>query len=256
MQPAIDFQAELSGKVALVTGASRGIGKACAQRLAQAGASIVLNYHGNQAEAEAVAAELCTLGAETLCLQADVGQLEQVEAMFAALQERFGRLDILVNNAGISRDGLVMRTSRQDWDDILATNLTGVFNCSKAAVRLMLRQRSGRIVNVSSVIARSGNAGQSAYAASKAGVLGFTRSLALELAPRQIAVNAVAPGFIDSEMTRQLPEAVRQEILKKIPWGRMGSCLEVAEVVLFLSSDRCQYLTGQTLHIDGGLVTS
>lgn len=231
---------ELAGRVALVTGSSRGIGKACALRLAAEGASLVLNYHYNRDEAESVREEILAahdVGVE--CVKADVSQRDEVEAMFALVQGRFGRLDVLVNNAGIVRDALLLRMSPQDWDDVLATNLTGVFNCAKAAAKLMLRQRSGRIVNIASVVGQTGNAGQSGYAASKAGVLGFTRSLALELAPRQIAVNAVAPGFIDSEMTQGLSQGVRAEVLKKIPWARLGACSEVAEVVLFLSSDRC-----------------
>lgn len=249
------MQRELENQVALVTGASRGIGRACAERLAAAGAHVVVNYHANPDEAEALCASLETLyGVQTLCLQADVGVLKDVEALFAAVQSHFGRLDILVNNAGITRDQLLLRLKPEDWDAVLATNLTGVFHCCKAAARMMLRQKSGRIVNMASVVGHTGNAGQTHYAASKAGVLGFTKSLALELASRGIAVNAVAPGYIDSEMTAVLPEALRENQAKKIPWGRFGTCEEVAEVVLFLSSERSRYLTGQTLNVDGGLV--
>ncbi|HEY9841864.1 MAG TPA: 3-oxoacyl-[acyl-carrier-protein] reductase [Candidatus Obscuribacterales bacterium] len=249
------LQTELAGKVALITGSGRGIGRACALRLAGAGADLVLNYHHNAEEAEGVRQEiLAQYPVRVECLQADVSRGDQVEAMFAAVQEGFGRLDILVNNAGITRDGLLLRMKPEDWDEVLATNLTGLFNCCRPAAKMMLKQRSGRIVNIASVVALTGNPGQSNYAASKAGVLGFTRSLALELASRRIAVNAVAPGFIDSDMTQVLSDPVRAEALKKIPWGRFGECSEVAEVVLFLSSDRCQYLTGQTINIDGGMV--
>ncbi|MGV3523562.1 MAG: 3-oxoacyl-[acyl-carrier-protein] reductase [Candidatus Sericytochromatia bacterium] len=249
------MQRELDNQVALVTGASRGIGRACAERLAAAGAHVVVNYHANPEEAEELCLRLeAEQGVQTLCMQADVGVLADVEALFAAVQARFGRLDILVNNAGITRDQLLLRLKPEDWEAVLATNLTGVFHCCKAAARMMLRQKSGRIVNMASVVGQTGNAGQTHYAASKAGVLGFTKSLALELASRGIAVNAVAPGYIDSEMTAVLPEALRESQAKKIPWGRFGTCEEVAEVVLFLSSERSRYLTGQTLNVDGGLV--
>ncbi|PKL75740.1 MAG: 3-oxoacyl-[acyl-carrier-protein] reductase [Candidatus Melainabacteria bacterium HGW-Melainabacteria-1] len=247
-------QVELTGKVALVTGSSRGIGRACALRLAAAGADLVLNYHFNAEEAELVRQEAEALGVRVACLQADVSQAAQVDAMFAQIQAQFGRLDVLVNNAGITRDKLLLRMTQADWDDVMATNLRGLFNCTRPAVKMMLKQQSGRIVNIASVVGIVGNAGQCNYAASKAGVLGFTRSLALELAPRRIAVNAVAPGFIASEMTLSLSANARAEVLKKIPYGRLGECPEVAEVVLFLSSDRCQYLTGQTLNVDGGMV--
>lgn len=246
---------ELQGRTALITGASRGIGRACALKLAAAGADIVLNYHEHSQESEQVKAEiLAAYPVRVLSLQADVSRQEQVESLFSQALAEFGRLDILVNNAGITRDGLLLRLKPEDWDAVMATNLNGVFYCSKLAARQMLKQKSGRIVNIASVVGLSGNAGQANYAAAKAGVVAFTKSVALELAGRGIAVNAVAPGYIDSEMTAGLSEAVRAEALKKIPTGRFGTCSEVAEVVLFLSSDRCQYLTGQTLHVDGGML--
>lgn len=246
---------ELLGRVALISGASRGIGRACALRLAEAGAAVVVNYRQGAAEAEAVCAEIkARFQTPTLCIQADISVYEQVEQMFQQVLSQWQRLDILVNNAGIHRDGLLARMSHQDWDDVMRTNLNGLFYCSKLATKQMLKQKSGRLINITSVVGQTGNAGQTNYAASKAGVIGFTRSLARELAPRQIAVNAVAPGFIESEMTESLSEAQREENIKKIPYARFGSCSEVAEVVLFLASDRCQYMTGQTLNLDGGLV--
>ncbi len=248
-------ETELTGRVALITGASRGIGRACALRLAEAGASVVVNYRQGAAEAEAVCAEIKErFQTPTLCIQADISVYEQVEQMFQQILTQWQGLDILVNNAGIHRDGLLARMSHQDWDDVLSTNLNGLFYCSKLATKQMLKQKSGRLVNITSVVGQTGNAGQTNYAASKAGVIGFTKSLARELAPRQIAVNAVAPGFIESEMTESLSETQRQENIKKIPYARFGRCSEVAEVVLFLASDRCQYMTGQTLNLDGGLV--
>ena len=245
----------LSGKMVLITGASRGIGKACAFRLAAAGANIAINYQHDKASAEQVCLQLIQdHGVEAIPLQADVSKLEQVEEMFSLIKQRWGRLDILVNNAGIHRDGLLLRMKPEDWDAVIATNLNGLFYCTKQAAKMMLKQKSGRIVNIASVVGLIGNEGQANYAATKAGVLGFTKSVALELAPRQIAVNAVAPGYIDSEMTQGLSEEKRQNTLKKIPFGRFGKCSEVAEVVLFLSSDRCQFMTGQTINIDGGMV--
>lgn len=246
---------ELSGKVALITGSSRGIGKACAWRLAEAGAHIVINYQQDADAACQVADEIAeTCAVETLCIQADVAQMEQVQSMFETIQDRWGRLEILINNAGIHRDNLLLRMKADDWDEVISTNLKGLFNCTKLAARMMLKQKSGRIVNLASVVGQIGNEGQANYATTKAGIIGFTKSVALELAPRQIAVNAVAPGYIDSEMTLGLTDTKRQEVLKKIPYGRFGLCSEVAEVVLFLSSDRCQYLTGQTINVDGGMV--
>lgn len=248
---------ELTGKVALITGASRGIGKACAEKLAQAGADIAINYCENADQAQAICQEISAkYGIQAACFQADISQQDQVESLFRDLLAYFGRLDILVNNAGITRDKLILRMSSEDWDAVIDTNLKGVFYCSKLAAKHMLKQKQGCMINIASIVGITGNAGQVNYAAAKAGVIGLTKSLALELAPRGIRVNAVAPGFVDSDMTLELNDAVRQDAIKKIPLGRFGSCDEVAEMVSFLSSDRCQYVTGQTIHVDGGLVMS
>lgn len=249
------MQRDLQGKVALITGSSRGIGKACALKLASAGADIAINYVSHSDEAEEVRAEIeAQFDVKARCYQADISCVEQVQEMFSALLNEWSHLDILVNNAGIHRDNLLMRMKDKDWDDVISINLKGLFNCTKLASRQMLKQKQGRIVNVASVVGQIGNEGQANYATTKAGIMGFTKSLALELGPRQIAVNAVAPGYIDSEMTEQLPAAKRQEVLSKIPYGRFGQCEEVAEVVLFLSSEKCRYLTGQTINVDGGMV--
>lgn len=248
------MERELTGKVALVTGGSRGIGAACALRLAAAGARVVVNYQSQPEPAAALCAEIAAAGGEALAIQADITNADQVQAMFEQLLQHWQRLDILVNNAGICRDNLLVRLKSEDWDAVMDTNLKGVFYCTKLAAKQMLRQKSGRIVNIASVVGQIGNPGQAHYAASKAGLIGFTKSVALELAPREIAVNAVAPGYIASEMTDALSEKVREENLKKIPYGRFGRCEEVAEMVLFLSSDRCRYITGQTFNVDGGMV--
>ena len=249
------MQAELQGKVALITGSSRGIGKACALRLAEAGADIAINFVSQQQEAESVREEIeSRYKVKSRCFQADISQMDEVQSMFKAILDEWSRLDILVNNAGIHRDNLLMRMKDKDWDDVISINLKGLFNCTKLASRQMLKQKGGRIVNLASVVGQIGNEGQANYATTKAGIIGFTKSLALELGPREIAVNAVAPGYIDSEMTEQLPDSKRQEVLGKIPYGRFGQCEEVAEVVLFLSSEKCRYLTGQTINVDGGMV--
>jgi len=246
--------AELTGKVALVTGSSRGIGRACVLKLAEAGARVVINYFSQIGAAREVQAQIEAAGGEALIIQADISQSDQVQAMFEQVMAQWGRLDILVNNAGITRDGLLLRMQAEDWDDVVSTNLRGLFNCTKRAAKIMLKQKSGKIVNLSSVVGQVGNEGQANYATTKAGILGFTRSVALELASRGISVNAVAPGYIESEMTDGISEAKRAELLQKIPFQRFGSCEEVAEMVLFLSSDKCRYITGQTFNIDGGMV--
>ena len=244
---------QLEGKIALVTGASRGIGKAIAVALAAAGADVAVNYAGNKAAAEAVAAEIEAMGRKVLLLQGDVAQLEVCTEMIDAVIKEFGRIDILVNNAGITRDNLLMRMKEEDWDAVLNTNLKGVFNCTKAAVKYMMKQRAGRIVNITSVVGVTGNAGQANYAASKAALIGMSKSLAQEMAPRGITVNCVAPGFIQTAMTDVLNEGQKEKILASIPQGRMGTPDDIAAAVSYLASEEARYVTGQTLHVNGGM---
>ncbi len=244
--------ATASSQVALVTGSSRGIGRAIALDLARSGVKVVVNYASSPEAAEAVVAEIAAAGGEAWGYRADVADEEQVEAMVKAVLEREGRLDVLVNNAGITRDGLLMRMKTADWRQVIDLNLTGVFLCTRAVSRSMLKARSGRIINITSVVALMGNPGQANYSAAKAGVLGLTRSSAAEFASRGITVNAVAPGFIATDMTRNLDHA---PILAAIPLGRMGQPEEVAGVVRFLACDpAAAYLTGQVLQVDGGMV--
>ena len=245
---------QIEGKVAFVTGASRGIGRAIALTLAEAGADVAVNYAGNAAAAEEVAAEIRKMGRRALILQGDVSQTEAAAAMPDAVVAEFGRCDILVNNAGITRDGLLMRMKEEDWDAVLNTNLKGVFNCTKAALKYMMKQRSGKIVNIASVVGIMGNAGQANYAAAKAGCIGFTKSVAKEVASRGITVNAVAPGLIATDMTSVLPDKVIEEMAAGIPLKRAGQPVDVAKAVLFLVSDDAAYITGQTLNVDGGMV--
>ena len=245
---------QIEGKVAFVTGASRGIGRAIALTLAEAGADVAVNYAGNAAAAEEVAAEIRKMGRRALILQGDVSQTEAAAAMLDSVVAEFGRCDILVNNAGITRDGLLMRMKEEDWDAVLNTNLKGVFNCTKAALKYMMKQRSGKIVNIASVVGIMGNAGQANYAAAKAGCIGFTKSVAKEVASRGITVNAVAPGLIATDMTSVLPDKVIEEMAAGIPLKRAGQPVDVAKAVLFLVSDDAAYITGQTLNVDGGMV--
>lgn len=242
----------LEGRVSLVTGASRGIGRAIARRLAQEGSHVALAARSVEACAESVA-EVEAFGVEALPLAMDVGNTESVKAGVEATIERFGQIDNLVNNAGITRDNLLMRLSDEAWDEVIRTDLTGVFLCSRAVLRSMLRRRQGRIVSISSVVGLIGNPGQTNYAAAKAGVHGFTRALAREVSSRGITVNAVAPGYIDSDMTRELPEETTQRLREQIPLGRLGSGEDVAGVVSFLLSDDASYVTGQVLSVDGGM---
>jgi 3-oxoacyl-[acyl-carrier protein] reductase len=244
---------ELSGQVALVTGGSRGLGRATALELARGGADVVINYVRNVEAAEAVSREVESLGRRALLVQGDVGRTEDVEAMFERTLAEYGRLDILVNNAGVTRDTLLLRMKEEDWDLVLSTNLKSIFNCTRIAVKHMLKARAGSIVNVSSVVGLTGNAGQANYAAAKAGILGFTKSVAREVAPRGVRVNAVAPGFIRSEMTDGLSDEVKGSYLSRIPLNRFGEPEEVARAVRFLCSPAANYITGQTLVIDGGL---
>lgn len=244
----------LEGKKALVTGASRGIGKAIALALAAEGADVVVNYAGSKAAAEAVAAEIEEMGRKALVVQADISSNEAATAMVDQAVKEFGRIDILVNNAGITRDGLLMRMKEEDWDAVLTTNLKGVFNCTKAAVKYMMKQKAGHIVSISSVVGLTGNAGQANYAAAKAGVIGFTKAVAKEVAARGITVNAVAPGFIQTDMTAVLNEKQVEAMLATIPLKKLGQPEDIAKAVIFLASDDANYITGQTLHVDGGMV--
>ncbi|MFC4735568.1 3-oxoacyl-[acyl-carrier-protein] reductase [Bacillus daqingensis] len=238
---------------ALVTGGSRGIGRAVCLELAEAGMNVAVNYSGNQEKAEQTAEECRAKGVEALIIQADVGNSDSAQEMVKTVIDSFGSVDVLVNNAGITRDNLLMRMKESEFDEVISTNLKGVFNCSKAVTRPMMKQRSGRIINISSVVGALGNAGQANYAASKAGVIGFTKSMARELANRNILVNAVAPGFISTEMTDELTDEQKEALQEQIPLGRLGAGADIAKVVRFLTSDSSAYMTGQTLHVDGGM---
>ena len=244
----------LDGKAALVTGASRGIGRAIALCLAAEGARVAINYAGNVKAAEEVKAIIEAAGGTAILCQADIADSAAVEAMIADVVKEFGAIDILVNNAGITRDTLLMRMKDEDFAKVLDTNLKGVFYCTKAVSKLMMKKRSGRIVNMASVVGLVGNAGQTNYAAAKAGVIGFSKSAAKELASRGITVNVVAPGFIGTDMTAGLPESVKEKMLTDIPLGRMGEAEDVANAVLFLASDQASYITGQVVNVDGGMV--
>ena len=243
----------LQGKCALVTGGSRGIGRAVCLELARQGARVAVNYAGNAAAAEETVQACTALGAEAFAIQADVADAAASEAMVKEVLARFGRLDILVNNAGVTRDGLMPMMKEADWDAVLDTNLKGAFHCMKAVYRPMMKQKYGRIVNLSSIVGLRGNAGQANYAASKAGLIGLTKSMAKELAARNVTVNAVAPGFIDTDMTAALPEKAREAMLTTIPMGRLGQAEDVAQAVAFFAGDTSAYVTGQVLCVDGGM---
>jgi 3-oxoacyl-[acyl-carrier protein] reductase len=247
-------QYNLNGKIALVTGGSRGIGRSIVRHLAENGADVAFTYRSRKEEADTLVAEVHAKGRKAIAFQSDAANTAQSNDVVQAVIKEFGRLDILVNNAGVTKDGLLMRMSEQDWDDVIATNLKSVFNFTKAACRQMMGQQAGKIVNISSVVGVIGNAGQSNYVASKAGVVGFTKSMAKELASRNIQVNAIAPGFIETEMTEKLNEKQKEGILSIIPMKRMAKPEEVAKVVCFLASDDAGYITGQTLCVDGGMV--
>lgn len=244
----------LKGKVAVVTGASRGIGKAIALKLASQGAKVVINYHGSEEKAKEVKAQIEEAGGEAVTYQCDVSDYEACQTFIQDVIKTEGSLDILVNNAGITRDGLLMKMSEADFDQVLNTNLKGAFHTIRFVARQMLKQRSGRIINMASVVGVSGNAGQANYAASKAGVIGLTKATARELASRGITVNAVAPGFIETDMTAVLPEKVREASIAQIPLGTFGTPEQVAATVAFLASEDAAYITGQVIHVDGGMV--
>ncbi|MEW6457933.1 MAG: 3-oxoacyl-[acyl-carrier-protein] reductase [Bacillota bacterium] len=244
---------KLDGRTALVTGASRGIGRAVALALAAAGADLIVNYASNIRAAEQVAAEAQRFGSRVLLFQADVSRPQEAADLVQAGLDEFGRLDILVNNAGITRDNLLLRMTDQDWDEVINVNLKGVFNTTRAALRPMIRARHGRIIIISSVIGLRGNAGQANYAAAKAGLIGFTKSVAREVGSRSITANAVAPGFIQTEMTDKLGPAVRERMLSEIPLGRLGTPEDVAALVTFLAGDAAGYITGQVIAVDGGM---
>jgi 3-oxoacyl-[acyl-carrier protein] reductase len=243
----------LHGKVALVTGASRGIGKAIALALAEAGADVVVNYAGSEQLALETSAQIQALGRRSFAVRANVGFAAEVDAMVQQVLDQYGQLDILVNNAGITRDNLIMRMKEQDFDDVININLKGVFNCIKAVTRPMMKQRYGKIINISSVVGVLGNAGQANYVAAKAGVIGLTKSTARELASRGINVNAIAPGFIETDMTDKLTDELKNGLLQQIPLARFGQPHEIAKLACFLASDDSAYMTGQTLHVDGGM---
>jgi len=243
---------KLEGKVALVTGGAQGIGRAIALRLAQEGAKVVLSDI-NLEKTEETCREIESTGREALAVGGNVASAKDAEAMVNQTVEKFGRLDILVNNAGITRDQLLLRMKEEDWDMVLAVNLKGTFNCTKAALRYLMKQKGGKIVNIASVVGEMGNAGQANYSASKAGVIGFTKSIAREYAGRNIQVNAVAPGFIDTAMTQAIPQKDREFLVKQIPLERLGTAEDIAEAVLFLVSSSADYITGQVLNVNGGM---
>lgn len=242
----------LTGKVALVTGASQGIGRDTALALVEAGAKVAVAAR-NEGKLAALAQDITAKGGEAFAVKVDVADAEQVKAGFKAVLEKFGKLDILVNNAAITRDGLAMRMKQDDWDTVIRTNLTGAHLCSQQALAIMMRARAGRIINIASVVAQMGNAGQANYVAAKAGLIGLTKALAMEIASRNVTVNAVAPGFIETPMTDVLPDKVKEELKTRIPLGRMGTGRDVAAAIVYLASDEAGYITGHVLDVNGGM---
>ena len=245
---------DLTGKIALVTGGSRGIGRAVCLKLAACGADVAVNFSGDVGAAETVAGEVRNMGRRATAIRADVADAASVQSMMDKVAGEFGGVDILVNNAGVNSDGLLVRMKEEDWDRVIAVNLKGTFNCSQAAAKVMMKKRSGNIINVSSVVGITGNAGQANYTAAKAGVIGLTKTCARELASRNIRVNAVAPGFIETEMTAALSEELRAQVASRIPLGYFGAADDVANCIVFLASDASGYITGQTIVVDGGMV--
>lgn len=245
---------KLEGKSALVTGASRGIGREIAIALAKEGANVLVNYSGSEAKAKEVVDEIIGMGRQAIAYQCNVADSDSVKEMVKETINQFGSLDILVNNAGITKDNLLMRMKDDEWDDVININLKGVFLCTKAVSRQMMKQRSGRIINIASIVGVIGNPGQSNYVAAKAGVIGLTKTAAKELATRGITVNAIAPGFITTDMTDKLDEQVKNAMLQQIPLARFGEAEDIARVALFLASEDGNYITGQTIHVDGGMV--
>ena len=244
----------LKGKNAIITGASRGIGREIALTLAENGANIVINYRNYNNEIEALVKDIEAKGVKIVTVKCDVSNFEEVENLISEAKEKLGSIDILVNNAGITKDGLLMRMKQEDFESVLDVNLKGVFNTTKLITPIMMKQRTGKIINISSVVGLVGNAGQCNYAASKAGVIGFSKSIARELAPRGVNINVVAPGYIDRDMTNGLSDKVKESILQTIPMKKMGSTKDVANLVLFLSSGLSDYITGQVINVDGGMV--
>jgi 3-oxoacyl-[acyl-carrier protein] reductase len=245
----------LDGKVALVTGGTRGIGRGICEKFAQEGATVVFTYMSSEEKANALATELGSNGVDAMAIRSDAAKFEEAESLIETIVEKYGQLDVVVNNAGVTRDNLLMRMKEEDWDAVIDTNLKSVFNITKAVQRTMLKQRSGSIINISSVVGVQGNAGQSNYAASKAGIIGFSKSIAKELGSRNIRCNAIAPGFIETEMTDALDEKVVDEWRKSIPLKRGGSPEDVANAAVFLASDLSAYVTGQTISVCGGMLT-
>lgn len=248
-----EFEMAQNGKTALVTGGGRGIGRAIAKKLAEAGFFVIVNYHGSETAAEAVVAEIRELGGEAESLRFDVAEYGETEAAIKGIVDRHGSLDVLVNNAGITRDGLLMRMSEEDFDAVLSTNLKGAFHCTKFATKYMMKKRFGRVISISSVSGVMGNAGQANYSASKAGIIGLTKAVARELAGRNITANAIAPGFIETDMTAVLGDGIREKVTETIPMKRFGKPEDIAELAAYLASDAAGYVTGQVIAVDGGM---